>query len=357
MKPKILIALFALMFNAVVSFAVSTVTGFNPLAVLGVGSVLSCLPLTPTGALGMAVQKEIWMSSIVEGLFADNSFLSKAFNADEFVNAGKTVHIPNAGAASGVVKNRTEYPASVTAREDVNLDFNLDEFTTNPIKIPYADKVELSYNKRESVIKQDKSKLIEDVSNDMIYNWSPAVANTIKTTGAAIAAHTPSATGLRKAFTKADVKKAMTVFNKANVPAEGRYMLVDAEMYDQLIDSLTEKQIDVFNNLADIANGVVGKLYTFNIMMRSKAALYDTDVKAKLWTAEGATTDNAAVLAWHTNSVCRALGQTEMFESEKDPLYYADIYSFLVRAGGRPMRNGVEGLLAIVQDVAEAPAG
>jgi hypothetical protein len=46
-----------------------------------------------------------------------------------------------------------------------------------------------------------------------------------------------------------------------------------------------------------------------------------------------------------------------MFESEKDPLYYADIYSFLVRAGGRPMRNGVEGLLAIVQDVAEAPAG
>lgn len=42
----------------------------------------------------MAIQKEIWAQSIVEGLFASNSFLSKAFNADEYVNAGKIVHIP-----------------------------------------------------------------------------------------------------------------------------------------------------------------------------------------------------------------------------------------------------------------------
>ena len=47
----------------------------------------------------MAIQKEIWISSVVEDLFADNSFLSKAFNADEYVNSGKVVHIPNAGAA------------------------------------------------------------------------------------------------------------------------------------------------------------------------------------------------------------------------------------------------------------------
>ena len=44
----------------------------------------------------MAIQKEIWMAAIVEGLFASNSFLSKAFNADEYVNNGKIVHIPNA---------------------------------------------------------------------------------------------------------------------------------------------------------------------------------------------------------------------------------------------------------------------
>ena len=167
-------ALIALMFNFAASTAVASVTGFNPVAVFGAGSLLSCLPLIPAGAMGMAVQKEIWMNSIVEGLFADNSFLSKAFNADEFVNAGKTVHIPNAGAGSSVTKNRSSFPATVTARTDSDLTFNLDEFTTDPIKIPYADQVELSYNKRESVIKLDKAKLIESVSTDMLFNWSPA---------------------------------------------------------------------------------------------------------------------------------------------------------------------------------------
>ena len=59
----------------------------------------------------MAIQKEIWQQSIVEGLFASNSFLSKAFNADEYVNAGKVVHIPQAGAPSAVVKDRSSFPA------------------------------------------------------------------------------------------------------------------------------------------------------------------------------------------------------------------------------------------------------
>jgi len=352
MRSKVFVSLIAIMFNFAASAVVASVTGFNPVAVFGAGFLLSCLPLVPAGAMGMAVQKEIWMNSIVEGLFADNSFLSKAFNADEFVNTGKTVHIPNAGAGSSVTKNRSSYPATVISRNDSDLTFNLDEFTTDPIKIPYADQVELSYNKRESVIKLDKAKLIESVSNDMLFNWSPAAAYTIRTTGAAVLAHTSSATGNRKAFTQTDVEEAMSNFNDADIPQEDRYMLVDARMYSQLLKSLTAADALAFHNLVDIKNGILGKLLTFNIMMRSKSGLYTTAVAPKLWTAAGSATDNAAAIAWHENSVCRALGQTEMFESSKNPLYYSDIYSFLVRAGGRPMRAGVEGLLAIVQDTA-----
>ena len=112
----------------------------------------------------MAIQKEIWMAAIVEGLFASNSFLSKAFNADEYVNNGKIVHIPNAGAASGTKKNRTELPAKVTKRTDIDVTFPLDEYTTDPVLIPNADTVELSYDKRESVLRQDKLKLQDDVA-------------------------------------------------------------------------------------------------------------------------------------------------------------------------------------------------
>jgi hypothetical protein len=343
MKKSIFAVITALMFNLLTGVIIGVAAGISPFAVIGGG-----LLMYKVTGIKMAVQKEIWMSSLVDQLFADNSFISKAFNADEFVS-GKTVHIPNAGVPSNVEKNRKSFPATVKTRTDVDLTFDLDEYTTDPIKIPHADTVELNYNKRESVLKNDKAKLVEEVANDFIYKWSPASGYVIRTTGDAVESHIVGSTGNRKLFVKADVKKAMTYFNKQNIPQMGRYMLIDADMQDQLLDSLTEKQLDNFNKLADVSNGIIGKLYTFNFMMRSKAGRYTSALVPKEWTTASATTDHAAAIAWQEGSVCRAMGQTEMFDDESNPLYYGDIYSFLVRAGGRPMRSGVEGLLAIVQ--------
>lgn len=349
----VIVLICALVFNITGASAIALASGLPFAGILGGGALVSLLGGATSGQMNMAIQKEIWMSSIVEGLFADNSFLSKALNADEFVNMGKIVHIPNAGAPSQVVKNRTVYPAEVNTRTDIDLMFQLDEYTTNPIRIPHADTVELSYNKRESVIRQDRANLIEKVSEAFLFNWSPtAEGNIIKTLGDAVPAHLEGATGNRKAFTKLSVNAAMLLFNRWNIPQEGRYMLLDADMYSQLLDSMTQKDADAFFALADLKNGIVGKLYSFNVMMRSKSLLYTSAGAPKDWTTDIAETDNAGALAWHENSVCRALGEVVAFESEKDPTFYGDIYSFLVRAGGRPMRDDVKGLLAIVQDTA-----
>lgn len=353
MRLKHVIALvMALVVNVMGASAISLSSGLPFAGVLGGGAVLSLFGGAASGSLNMAIQKEIWMSTIVEGLFANNSFLSKAINADEFVNMGKTVHIPNAGAASKVEKNRAVFPATVKTRTDLDLTFNLDEFTTDPIRIPHAETVELSYSKRESVIREDRAALIENVSNSILFAWSPLKANSIYTTGDAVVAHTDAATGNRKAFTKKDVNAAMLKFNKDNVPQEGRYLLLDADMHSQLLDSMTEKEADAFHNLADLKNGVIGKLYSFNIMMRSQALRYTGADVAKDWVTAGAAADKAAALAWHQNSVCRALGEVVAYENQGDPTFYGDIYSFLVRSGGRPMRNDVKGLLAIIQDTA-----
>ena len=231
----------------------------------------------------MAIQKEIWMAAIVEGLFASNSFLSKAFNADEYVNNGKIVHIPNAGAASGTKKNRTSLPATVTKRTDIDVTFPLDEYTTDPVLIPNADTVELSYDKRESVLRQDKLKLQDDVALDFVFNWSPAAAQCIETTGTEIDAYTDKATGKRKGICKADVLGLMTKFNNDDIPQEGRYLLLDAQMYSQLLNSLTENENTAFLASADAQNGILGKLFSFNIMMRSRVALYTAAKAPKAW--------------------------------------------------------------------------
>ncbi len=297
----------------------------------------------------MPIQKETWESAIVEGLFADNSFLSKAENADRWVNSGHVVHIPQAGKPSNVEKNRETLPAEIKTRTDSELTYVLSEFTTDPVRIEHAETIELSYSKVTSVLSQDRLALHDEVAKDFLFNRSPNAGYTLETTGDAIDAYTPKATGKRRAIVKADVLKLMTAFNQDNVPQEGRYLLLDAQMYSQLLNDLTANESSAFLASANVQQGVLGKLFSFNIMMRSEAALYTSAKAPKNWATTGAATDLAAALAWHTGSVCRALGRVEAFEQQRAPEWYGDIYSFLVRCGGRIRRADMRGIRALVQ--------
>lgn len=303
----------------------------------------------------MAITVEIWSDAIVENLFADNSFLSRAFRADEYVNQGKVVHIPNAGAPSGVEKNRTSLPAAITTRTDVDLTFTLDEYTTNPVRIGNAEKVELRYDKRSSVIKNDREALDDAVARDVLCSWAPNLNTNnnsviLRTTGSNVVAHAPAAIGNRMALTRADIKAAMLAMNKQNVPKKGRYAIIDSEMYSQLLDSMTEQQAIAFHSQANLATGTIGKLYGFDIYERAETVVYETTGRVpKVWGTGGAATDCAAALFWHEGSVCAALGEHVAFEDEKSATNYGDVLSFLVRAGGRAMRADGKGIVAVVQ--------
>ena len=305
----------------------------------------------------MAVQKEIWQRAIVEGLFADESFLSRATNDDMYVNEGKKVHIPNAGAPSGVVVNRSSLPATVNKRTDQDVDYTLDELTTNPILIPYADLVELSYNKRNSVIDQDRKQIIFKAAESILKAWLPAAANRVLTSGQGVPAWTPSATGLRKKITPADVSALQTRMNADNVPLTDRYLLLDAQMYQQLLDGMTQTEAIGFFQAADVKRGVMGMLYGFEVMVRSTVYRFAADGTQKSIDDAGAATDLAGGLAWQRDSVSRALGEVIMFDQINTPEYYGDVYSFLVRVGGAIRRYDKKGVYAIVTDTATAVTG
>lgn len=346
----------ALMFNLFIGVVLASVTGGGLMAAVVTGGALSLIPKSITGALPMAIQVEIWEKDIVEGLWASNAFLTFAFNADQYVLQGKVVHIPQAGAAPGVVVNRTELPATVTQRTDVDITYAIDEITSNPVLIPNADTVELSYDKRTSVTSEMRAAMYEAAALNMVYRWSPEAATRIlRTTGEAVAAHLTSATGNRKSLKLSDIKKAQTQFNKDNVPSADRYLLLDAEMYDQLTNDMTANQSRDFLAAYDEKNGILGRIYGFNVIQRSQVMRYTnaaTPAK-KQWSTAGAAADNAAAIAWQKQSLERALGDVKFFENLGDPTYYGDIYSALIRLGGRIRRNDGKGVLAIVQDATE----
>jgi hypothetical protein len=312
---------------------------------------VSLIPMKLAGVLPMAVQKEIWVNHIIGNLFKNNDFLNYAFNADEYVLQGKVVHIPQAAATPSVQKNRSSLPATVVKRSDTDITYALDEFTSDPVLIPNADQYELSYNKRESVLAESESALRELVAEWMLRNWAPTVtAYKTLTTGGTIAAHTSAATGNRKMPLIADVKRINKIMDKDNIPSEDRYIMFDADMYDQFLESLTATQYRDFSQSIDPKTGIVGELFGFKFMKRSTCLVYDTSLTIYDPGYTGATTDKAAALAWQKNSVERALGTVDFFEQIKSPTYYGDIYSTLIRMGGRKRRTAGEGVVALVQD-------
>lgn len=300
----------------------------------------------------MALNIQIWQHSLVENFYPDNSFATKSVDDSVFVNARK-VHIPNAGSPSGVKKNRTVKPATVNQRTDHDLEYEMDELTTDPIYIPNIDVVELSYDKRNSIIANDRAQLQEEAHVNLLERWGAGVAkgNILLTSGSNQRdAHTSdNSLGKRKRICKEDLLGIMTKMDADNVPEAGRYLLLDAYMYADLLADLSESDKWMFQNSANMQQGILGNLYGFNIMKRSKVLRIKSDKSLLSWSEEGEAGELAAALAWQEQSVSRALGEIKMFDSTNNPTYYGDIYSFLLRTGGAVRRYDKKGIYMLAE--------
>jgi hypothetical protein len=351
-----------ILFAGVVAMGVEVQMGINPyttIAVLAIGAFLLSAMKTskntyPKGALRSGVEVEMWVNYIIERLWKDNKFLQLAFSDDDKVLAGKIVHIPQPGAKPTVVKNRNVYPATAVRRTDTDILYALDEYTTDPTHIPDAEKVEVSYDKINSVYGDHAGTLVEDVAGDAIYKWLVDVPATsiVRTTGGNTTEILDGATGNRKVLVHGDLRRAQKIMNKQNVPAEDRYALLSADMGDQLFESLSNTQYRDFSQYADAKEGIIGRLYGFNIMSRSfVAAANDSGgVVINPYGAEIEDTTHDVSFCWQKNAVARALGEVKFFENPDRAEYFGDVYSALLRFGGRRRRADNLGLVALVQD-------
>lgn len=304
----------------------------------------------------MAVQSEFWTDYLIDRLYKDNKFLEAAYSDDKYVIGGKrgsVVHINNPGARPVIVKNRSSFPATAVQRADNDITYVLDKYTSDPTHITAADQMEISYPKIESVFGDHAAQLVETIGDDMLIKWFTGLPSTsfVNTTGAASAANNVTGqVGTRKVMLPYDLKNCQRLMNLANVPKNDRYALLESNMLDELTDGLTINAARDFSEAYDAKTGVVGQLYGFKVMERSNVAIGVVTTNAvKALGAAVAATDNVMSLVWQKDCVAKALGDRRFFESKDDPLYYGDIYSALIRSGGRRRRTDDLGVIGIVK--------
>ena len=302
----------------------------------------------------MALQKEIWINDIQEKLFAGAEFVTKSVDHSAFVS-NKIVHLPQAGSAPSLVKNRAAYPATITQRTDSESTYNLNEYTTDPILLTDIDELQTSYEKRNSILGQHIDVLNDRIALETAFAWSTdTAASQIVTTGAASSsALASSATGTRLELTKEDVRKAAALFDRQNVVSTGRVLVLPSDMYYQLFSDTVLISSDYMNR-SSLEGGVIAQLYGFDIMIRSAVAEFGE--AATVYTknavgAAGAATDSLGALAFQTNSVSNALGDIKVFANEDKAEYYGSIFSALVMHGSASMRADEKGIASIVQGV------
>lgn len=344
---RIVAGIFKLMFIALV---VNMILGVSPVIAFAILVVASATIPMPKGA-AMSTILEVWANYIIERFWKDNSFLKHAYDDSQYVLQGRIVHIPQPGSKPAVQKNRNVFPATAVRRNDTDVVYALDEYTTDPTHIPNIDAIHISYSKQDSVLGDHMSTLSETVADDMLVKWG-ANSTVVKTTGGAAkgtVGPVSGQTGNRLGFHQEDLKKLMIKMNVDNVPKTDRYILIDDNMYEFFFDSMNDFNKRDFSSYSDAREGVVGKLFTFNIMTRSSVLETAANDTVKAFGSTTGATDNIASLAWQKNTPAFALGNTQLFQNKGDALYYGDIHSALVMAGGRVRRADGKGIYTIAQ--------
>jgi Phage capsid protein len=295
----------------------------------------------------MGLLTEVWANDIASNIFKKNSFVRRSKNDDAYV-VNHSVNLPQSGVVPVVVMDRATVPAVATERVDANLKYDLHEFSTNPIVIRKVDEVETSYEKRQDVLQDHTLKLDDDASDYVAYAWTPSTLSQIVKTSGTVnrTAIATGATGTRKMITKKDILEAKRILDRMNVPQDGRVLLLNSEMYNDLLtdpDILTALNM----NRGLLPEGVIGRLYGFDVMMRSSATTFTTGFAAKPPASVAAATDNAGSLAYHPMFVRAALGGVEVMAREDDPLYYGSVLSAILRASGSPSYTDFRGVVGI----------
>lgn len=312
---------------------------------------------TPPVGLLMALQTEVWAEDVAENIYPKNSFINQSLD-DSMWLKNKTVHLPQAGTKPNVEVNRTSLPASITRREDGELNYEVEEFTTDPVLLTNSEEIEVSYAKRASVLFDHMEQIRTTVAEKLLTIWGAtggSNSNFVRTSGGTRAAGATAQTGNRKALAKADLIAARTILTNMDIPEDGRILVIDGVLYGDLLGLDDFKTLEQLGSKV-ITDGAIGRIMGFDVFLRSSVLRYTNDgtpVMKAFGTAKAAT-DNLSALVFHKNFVRSAFGNTEnggvlIFERQNDPTFYGDVFSALVRAGGSKKYSNERGIVSIIE--------
>ena len=284
------------------------------------------------------LNKQIWISQIMEKFYPEASFLNYAKDMTENVDFDK-INLADCGFDPAVLVNNTTYPIAVVQRDDTPLTIELDLFETENTLVRSPEAVELAYNKLESVIYGHRMALRSKTGQKAAHAFAPSsdTANTpvLITTG------DNNGEGFKRLIPE-DILRLKKKYDLLDVPYDNRYLVLDPNHVEDLI----LYDLKAFKDITDFKNGEPNRFAGFNILQYTKTPKYNVTTRVKLpWGAIGDVNTTFASFSFSSDEVMKADGTVNMFERVNDPELRATIVGFDKRFIALPIRNKAIGAI------------
>jgi hypothetical protein len=305
----------------------------------------------------MAIQKEFWIPAIEENLYRGIELIANVATDDSAYVNNTTVHVPNAGAAPSVSRGNSTYPVAISERTDADINYDLTNFEIGPIRVGWADQMQLSYDKVKSVTNDFMGNMSEALRNYLLSQFmvTSTTSNTVATTGSSTETNWlgGDATGSLKHLIGANVRSAAKLLDKAKFSYSDRYLLVDYAQFWQLLGDITYNDA----RIGHIAGFPVtlDNIYGFTVVQLPYVGALSTNSAGgtviEPTAADGSYSFSAnnrpVALAFHKSAVSWAKTSVKAFDQEQDPTMFGDILSASVFAGGQYRRSSADGVIMI----------
>lgn len=284
------------------------------------------------------LNKQIWISQIMENFYPEASFLNFTKDMTEHVENDK-INLADCGFDPEVLINNTTYPIPIVQRADIPLSIELDLYETENTLVRSPDAVELAYDKLESVIYGHRMTLRAKSGQKAAHAFAPNTDS--ENTPVLVTTGDNNGEGFKRLIPE-DILKLKKRYDLLDVPYDNRYLVLDPNHIEDLI----LYDLKAFKDITDFKNGEPNRFAGFNILQYTKTAKYNLLTKTKMpfGSFSDANTTYSS-FSFSSEEVMKADGTVNMFERINDPELRATIVGFDKRFIALPIRNKAIGAI------------
>jgi hypothetical protein len=305
----------------------------------------------------MAIQTEVWIPAIEDNLYKGFEVMRAVASDDSSYAQNTTVHVPNAGASPIVTRGNSTYPVTIAERTDADVSYDLTNFEIGPVRLGWADGLQLIYDKVASVTNDFMGNMLEHMQKYICSQWWTYDSDLIVSTSHASLTATNwlggTASGSLKLLTGDNVRQAAEILDREKFPSGDRYLLLDYKMYWQLLKdvSYNDTRIEVLGGF----QSTIDNIYGFKVIQLPFVAAVSANTGSVTMIEPSATdgsftftTNHRPIgLAFHKSAVSFAWTAPKPFSQDNDPTMFGDILSASVYGGGKYRRTSANGVVAI----------